>query len=274
MAFKTLKDYNEERYGGWFLLRNDGDYADVVFLYPSTDDVLIADTHYIKSPEYSGYVHCCGRGCPACAKNVKVQTKLFIPMYNFTDNEIQFWDRSGRMENQLMTDVFEKYPNPSEIVFRITRHGEAGSVDTRYEIAGVARNSAMPFARILADNHISFPDAYSKICREYSANELYTLLHTSVDAPQSVGDMPDYQVTPRGGNVPAAASLPDIPETPDFEDSGLPEYTPGVAVPTPSAEMPSGISDNIPGSSPIIDDNETIDEDFADDVEIDPDVKF
>ena len=65
MAFKTAREYNEDRFGGLFLLRNDGDYADVIFLYRSLDDVLIADTHYIKSADYSGYVHCCGRGCPA-----------------------------------------------------------------------------------------------------------------------------------------------------------------------------------------------------------------
>ena len=91
MAFKKVNDYNQEKFGGLFLLRNNGDYADVIFMYRSVDDVLVADTHYIKSADYSGYVHCQGRNCPACAKGIRVQTKLFIPMYNITDNELQFW---------------------------------------------------------------------------------------------------------------------------------------------------------------------------------------
>ena len=33
MAFKTAKTYNDERFGELFMLRNDGDYADVVILY-------------------------------------------------------------------------------------------------------------------------------------------------------------------------------------------------------------------------------------------------
>lgn len=271
MAFKKLKDYNEERYGGWFLLKNDGDYADVIFLYPSTDEVLIADTHYIKSPDYSGYVHCCGRGCPACGKNIKVQTKLFIPLYNLTDSELQFWDRSSRMENQLMNDVFEKYANPSEFVFRITRHGEAGSMDTRYEITGIARNSALPYAKILADNNIVFPDAYDKICKEYSVNEMYNLLHTSTDTSQSVGDMPDYQITPRGGNVPTTPNLPDVPDAPEF-DSGLPEYTPDIPLSSPSPAIPDP---NF--ATPAYTGDESMvapSDDFTDDVDIDPDVKF
>ena len=127
----------EERYGNMFLLRNDGDSADVIFLYQSIDDALVADVHYIKSSSYSGYVHCCGRGCPACAKGIRIQNKLFIPLYNISANEVQFFDRSIRFENVLNNAVFSRFPNPSEFVFRITRHGAAGSMDTTYDISAV-----------------------------------------------------------------------------------------------------------------------------------------
>ena len=105
MAFKKMTDYNEERYGGKFILRNDGDFADVIFLYKSISDVLVADAHYIKSEKYNGYVHCCGVGCPACAKEIRVQNKLFIPLYNIQSREIEFWDRTVRFERQLISDT-------------------------------------------------------------------------------------------------------------------------------------------------------------------------
>lgn len=216
MAFKKLKDYNEERFGGWFLLRDDGDYADVIFLYQSTDDVLVADTHYIKSSDYSGYVHCCGRGCPACNKNIRVQSKLFIPMFNITDKEVQFWDRSTRFEYQLMKDVFEKYPNPSEIVFRITRHGEAGSMDTRYEISARARNNIYSYEKLLSENSIAFPDGYSSICKEYTTDELYDVLNSGESTSVSYNDMPDYEVKPRESTK--VTETPDIPELENLGD--------------------------------------------------------
>lgn len=223
MAFKKLKDYNEERFGGWFLLRDDGDYADVIFLYQSTDDVLVADTHYIKSSDYSGYVHCCGRGCPACNKNIRVQSKLFIPMFNITDKEVQFWDRSTRFEYQLMKDVFEKYPNSSEIVFRITRHGEAGSMDTRYEISARARNNIYSYEKLLSENNIAFPDSYSSICKEYTTDELYDVLNSGESTSVSYDDMPDYEVKPRESikvtetpDIPELENLGDISEEVDF----------------------------------------------------------
>lgn len=206
MAFKKMTEYNEARYGGFFLLRNDGDYADVVFLYNSTEDVLMADVHYIKSADYSGYVHCCGNGCPACAAGIRVDSKLFIPVYNIKDDQIQFFDRSIRFENQLQKDVFDKYPNPSEYVFRITRHGAANDINTRYEIVAVAKNTGDgrvgTYSEILAKCNAVFPDKYSDICKEFSVAELSNMLNNSNASTSSVADMPDYQIKPRGSNVP------------------------------------------------------------------------
>lgn len=207
MAFKTVKSYNEDKFGGLFLLRNDGDFADVVFLYQGIDDVLVADTHYIKSPEYSGYVHCCGRGCPACAKNIRVQTKLFIPLYNIQAQEIQFWDRTIRFEPQLHQDVFTRFPNPSEYVFRITRHGAAGDINTTYEITAIGRNTDMSFAQLLAAHNVKFPDHYSAICRDVPATELYQMLNTTSET-SDYSEMPNYQVTPR---AVSSASHTEVP---------------------------------------------------------------
>ena len=59
MGFKSISQYNEERYGNKFILKDDGDYADVIFLYRNyQDDVKVASAHYIKSPDYSGYTFC------------------------------------------------------------------------------------------------------------------------------------------------------------------------------------------------------------------------
>lgn len=202
MAFKSVKVYNEERYGGMFLLRNDGDSADVVFLYRNEDDVLVADTHYIKSSDYTGYVHCCGRGCPACGKGIRVQTKLFIPLYVISINsenvdEVQFFDRSIRFESQLEQDVFSKFPNPSEYVFRITRHGSAGDVNTYYQITAVGKNSKFKYDDVLASKRIKMPDYYETICKDFSVSKLTQLLNSGSSDSGSSESLPSYQVSPR-----------------------------------------------------------------------------
>lgn len=217
MAFKSMKKYNEERYGGLFRLPSDGDSADVIFLYRNIDDVLVADTHYIKSADYSGYVHCCGRGCPVCGRGLRVQSKLFIPVYNLTDNEIQFWDRNIRFEHQLSSDVFNKFPNPIDYVFKITRHGAVNDIETKYEIQVIGKNSHESYDQILKRFDIKMPDHYETICREYSSSELASMLAKPASDDYS-SDLPDYSVKPRAS---ASSMIPPVYE-PVPQDTMLP----------------------------------------------------
>lgn len=218
MAFKSMKQYNEERYGGLFRLVNDGDSADVIFLYTSVNDVLVGDMHYIKSAEYSGYVHCAGRGCPVCGKGIRVQSKLFVPMYNLTDNEIQFWDRSIKFENQLNSDVFSKFPNPSEYVFRITRHGVPNDINTTYEIRVVGKNSQESYDQILNRFGVKMPDHYDTICKEFDVAKLSDLLAKPDNGDYSE-DLPDYSVTPRAAATSAPAAPAADPMIPNVYES-------------------------------------------------------
>lgn len=237
MAFKSMTEHNEQRFKGLFLLQNDGDYADVVFMYSKADDVLVADgVHYIKSLEYTGYVHCCGSSCPACGRGIRLQTRLFVPLYiigsnsaTCTPGEIVFFDRSTRFEAQLQQDVFSKYPDPSQIVFRITRNGAAGDLNTKYSIVAKARNPKT-FAEILSLTGAQFPDKYNDVCREVSASVLGTWVNTSNNGGEGgvsnsadnleMYNIPDYQVTPRGAApVPGAADVVPVGDTlPELSD--------------------------------------------------------
>lgn len=170
--FKSLKQYKEEKYAGKFFLANDGDFADVVFLYRDEDEMMVGDAHYIKSPEYSGYVECNGHGCPACAANLRKTTKLFIPLYNIQKDAFEFWDRSEKFSSVVHAAVFQKEANPSNVVFRITRRGAANSTDTRYEIFVIARNDVMSYDQILEKFNLTFPEFYGTICKEVPNDQM------------------------------------------------------------------------------------------------------
>lgn len=221
MAFKKVTDYNAERYGGMFLLKNDGDYADVVILYRNMDDVLMADVHYLKSSDYSGYVHCCGSGCPACARGVRVQNKLFIPVYDIASQEIKFFDRSIRFQSVLDEQVFSVAGNPSEYVFRITRHGAANSLDTTYKFTAVGKNP-ISYDEILAKHDAKFPDYYENICRDISPSEMEGMFNAAPrETSEGYSELPDYQIKPRvsaGANSDSAIPDSDMkPEPPDIQ---------------------------------------------------------
>lgn len=202
MAFKQVNVYNEERYGNFFILQNDGDCADVVFLYRDIQDELVAEAvHYLKTDSYRGYVHCIGAGCPACAKKIRVQTKLFIPLYNIDADEIQFFDRTMKFGPQFKHDVFDRYPNPSQCIARITRHGVAGDINTKYQIDMIGKNTIGSYDQILAKFNATFPQYYNVVCRELTSAEMATLLNTSTsdsaNYSSKTDDLPDYVPTPR-----------------------------------------------------------------------------
>ena len=238
MAFKSVKEFNDNRYHNLFRLINDGEYADVVFLYQSMKDMLVAQAHYIKSSDYSGYVHCCETGCPACAKSIRVQTKLFVPVYNIAKNAIEFWDRTIKFEPQLEQDVFNKFPNPSEFVFRITRHGVPNDINTTYSITAVGKNTLGSYQDILAKFNATMPDYYSNIIREVSVANLSLMLQSG---DSNVASMPEYTPIPRTGyqsSIPDTyvgaseaiaiqAESAEVPETPDMvntsDDTDLPD---------------------------------------------------
>lgn len=261
MAFKSMVQYNEERYGNFFTLQNDGNFADVIFLYQSKADVLIADVHYIKSAEYSGYVHCCGTGCPACSKGIRTQTKLFIPLYNITERKIQFFDRSTKFESQLVNDVFDKFPDPSQYVFRITRHGVAGSVDTTYQIQAIGKNAEMPMAKILTDAGTKMPDAYSMVCKEVTPFELDSMINVTSSV-----------AVPRDAYVPAPPVTVEVPQTissfnqpvmadelPNF-DAAIPAPVADVAPAVDDLKLPDAFAGDVVPSAPTVEgSNEAVD---------------
>lgn len=240
MAFKRMTEYNEQRYGNSFRLVNDQDYADVIFLYRNTSDVLLADTHYIKSAEYSGYVQCLEKDCPACEKGIRVQTNLFIPMLvlshsdpDFKGPKIQFWDRTTKFQAQLMNDVFKNYPDPSCFVFRITRFGVPNDRGTRYTINVLEENLVGPYDAILAKYGISLPESYEIICKDYSATELRRILLQQNS--QNNSQRPTYGATPRtttqSSAVPPDAGVP-IVNTPQYVAPIAPVPTVPVVAPT------------------------------------------
>ena len=252
MAFKTMTEHNEERFKGMFVLPNDGDYADVVFMYQDVNDVLVADgVHYIISPDYKGYVHCCGAGCPACNSNIRTQTRLFIPVYIVGSNvcepgEIVFFDRSTRFEAQMQQDVFSRYPNPSQVVFRITRNGKAGDVNTRYSITAVSQNP-MSYDEILAKTKSTFPDKYEDICKEVDASTLQQWISANNSSGSSgdelpVYDIPDYQVTPRGSVPIDNNTVPSVPPV---------GVLPATDVPPVVADAVSVAPDVVPDAAPV-----------------------
>lgn len=233
MAFRTVEEVKAEKYAGKFVLENDGDYAYAIFLYRGASDMMVADAHYIKSTEYSGYVHCLEHDCPACKKGIRVQNKLFIPMLVMEVNgqpvnEVQYWDRNMKFEPVLSQAIFKNYADPSLYVFKITRIGAHGSKDTTYSITVAGKNNA-PFDKIMSDYGVTFPAHYENIIKMADANTMSQWLATATTANSNANtEVPAYVPTPR---VNVQNTAPDLSVLVDVEapfDTDAPFDTEGI----------------------------------------------
>lgn len=251
MAFKSIEQFNDDKYRYMFRLTEDGQSADVIFLYRSKADMLIGPAHYINSNEYTGYVECCGQGCPACAKGIRKDSgKIFIPLYNLSTQKIEFWDRNQSFEHHMDRMVFNNYPNPSELIFTITRHGDYRGEKVTFDIVATYKNNVMTYDQILAKFNTTMEAYYSNICREYSISDLERILSTNTVA--SASTLSEYTPKPRAGYV-----APTIPGTYVDVGSMVSDNTPSVA------------SDVIPDTSVLSEsdnevDSETTEDDLAD----------
>lgn len=206
MAFKSVNDYQEAKYAGKFVLQNNGDHESVVFLYRDESEVLVGEgVHYIKSNDYNGYVHCLGRGCPACSKGLRPQTKVFIPLYLPAQDKIVFWERTQKFLPQLHQDVFKAYPDPCNYVFVVTRNGEPGSLDTRYHLEPKYKFSKS-YDEVLAHFNYKFPDFYENICKSVDYDTLSEWVNsgpTRSTYGESAG-LPEYKAIPRVSTTPSS----------------------------------------------------------------------
>lgn len=125
--------------GAFFALKNDKDTARVHFMANTMDDIAGYAVHQVSIDGKNRYVNCLREytdpidACPFCAAGMKIQAKLFIPMYNIDTNETQIWER-GKTFLSKLSSLVARYNPLVAWSFEIERNGKSGDTNTTYEI--------------------------------------------------------------------------------------------------------------------------------------------
>ena len=140
--------YNEaDNYGGngghgFFSLANDGDVAKVRFMYNKLEDIEGYAVHQIELDGKKRYVNCLREygkpvdDCPLCKKGLFVNAKLFIPVYDVTEQQVKIWERGKKFFGK-MAGLCSRYASKEDLVshvFEVERHGKKNDTQTTYEI--------------------------------------------------------------------------------------------------------------------------------------------
>lgn len=142
IGFEEAKQF--ETQNALFKLANDGDEVLVKFLINGLADVFVYMVHPIKFNGSYTKAACLRSDpnapvstCPFCsigANENRMMLRYYIPVYNFTEGCVQFWERGARFKSKLMS-ICQHFGNELPFnVFTIHREGKAGDADTNYKI--------------------------------------------------------------------------------------------------------------------------------------------
>lgn len=137
-SYTDVDKYGAQGGSGFFRLVNDKDTAEVRLMYRSVDDVEAMSVHQVTINNKRRWANCIREynepkdACPFCRSGMPQFVRLFIPLYNISQDRVQIWDR-GKTFIGKITAYCSKFKNPGKI-YEIERNGAAGDQKTTYEM--------------------------------------------------------------------------------------------------------------------------------------------
>ena len=217
-SMDDLDKYSPEKKGDYFVLKNDGDSAQVRILYENINDVEGHCVHKVKQKNgFFNYVECLRNYedpidcCPLCASkqngDSKLYSKIWVPLYLTEDSKVVLWERGKSFwKDQLYPLMVEKGEPFCGHVFTIERHGEAGDMETTYELIDEGCDD------IRLDDFDEIPNPVGTIILEKTFEELENFVKTRSFEEESneVPDLPIRRRSTNGENVPRRGTRPNI----------------------------------------------------------------
>lgn len=204
---EEASNYAGQGGAGFFQLKDDGDTAEVRFMYETIDDVQLDILHSVdtgKKNKYGStvkqYVDCLRTykdpvdACPFCREGKPQLARLIIPIYDINQNKTLIWDR-GRKYFKKFTKMSSRYPNLVSQVFEIERDGESGDKQTEYTFEAVGQ----PDDTTLADLP-PVPDLRKGYIWEKTADEMEYYLEQEADGVRPGIDMELKDMFPPTGD--------------------------------------------------------------------------
>lgn len=210
MARARLEDagnYAGQGGTGFFQLQDDGDTAEVRFMYETIDDIQLDILHSLdtgKKNKYGNpitqYVDCLRTykdpvdACPFCKAGKPQLARLIIPIYDVDQNKTFIWDR-GRKYFKRFTKMSTRYPNLVSQVFEIEREGVRGDQQTEYSFEAIGQ----PDDTTLADLP-PVPDIRKGYVWEKTADDMKYFLEQEADGVRPGKDVDLKDMFPPTGD--------------------------------------------------------------------------
>ena len=203
-SYEDADNYGSTGSGGsFFKLENDGDKAYVQLLGHDMQDFPGYSVHEVYIGDKKKYVNCLREAgdpvdvCPLCANREKLLVKLFIPMFNIDDNEVQVWERGKKFFRDL-SGYCSHIKDVSEVVTEIERRGKPKDTSTTYGLYEVRDEQVERHLDEFEEGEI--PEIVGRYVLDKTADEIeYFLKHGDFPSDGN-DDAEDTEVRRRGSN--------------------------------------------------------------------------
>lgn len=144
ISLQNSGKYSSGSTNDFFTLENDGDIAQVRFLYEEPDggDIDYYVVHEVEIDGKKRYVACLAideeggvhtEDCPLCQAGYKRVEKLFLQVYVESEDKVKTWDRGKTFVPKILTYI-NRYGSLVAQPIEIERHGKKGDTNTSYDL--------------------------------------------------------------------------------------------------------------------------------------------
>lgn len=159
----------------YFNLNKKDDSAIVRILHSTVKNIEYIPIHTVVIDGKNKNVRCIRENCPLCNSNgSEANTKIYIHLFDYTDNCEKVWVRTDKIINQLK-EIEENWGNLSECVLKITRETDEFP---KYNVIPVNAAKYSQVNKELIDEKIAY-----RFYMTRSRDELNEYLKTGVMPP-------------------------------------------------------------------------------------------
>ena len=202
-----LDNYDQQSNSSeWLKLSDNGDVARVQFLYSNCDELETFAAHRVKTGvsesgrDIERWVDCKRDyndpidKCPFCAAGIAVKPVTMISMYDHSDGKVKIWER-GKTFRKKLENLFNRYPNLSNMVFEIERNGAKGDKKTSYELF------PMPDVDPVDVSGIERPEFLGTVIMDKTVDEMQAFINNGVfpEVQSNASEQPEPTTSRRGG---------------------------------------------------------------------------
>lgn len=137
---------------GFFNLPMKDSQANVRLLHTSVSTIEHQNIHLLQVGDKKKSVKCVGQNCPMCANGIQVNDRIYIHLWDYTDNKEKVWSRTDKILTQLQ-EIENAWGDLSEIILNIRR--EADQFPT-YAVNVIPAKNFTSVPKELVDQKISF----------------------------------------------------------------------------------------------------------------------